>query len=111
MPALPSEVTVHGRCDFCSADDPAWYIPARPFMVDAGPGQSSDDWAACDTCVELVRADRWTELRRHAVTRLVSQRPRLSPAEADRLGAHMSRLWRQLRPNITGAPGRIGPGR
>ena len=107
VPVLPTDIAVRGRCDFCSADNPRWYVPARPFDVDGGPARSSDDWAACDDCVALIRVDRWTALRQRVVRQLADHDPGISPDDAELLGRHMSHLWRQLRKNITGAPALI----
>lgn len=107
IPVLPAEIAVRGRCDFCSADDPRWYVPARPFAVDSGPARSTDDWAACDDCVDLIRTDRWTSLRRRVVRQFGDHHPGVSTADAEALGRQLGHLWRQLRKNITGAPALI----
>jgi putative endonuclease len=107
VPVLPTAIAVRGRCDFCSADDPRWYVPARPFLVDGVSASSSDDWAACDECEALIRANRWTALRQRVLQLLAEQHPGTSADDAERLGRSMSHLWRQLRKNITGAPALI----
>lgn len=109
MPVLPTEIAVRGRCDFCSADDPRWYVPAEPFAVDGVRAGSSDDWAACDECEVLIRSNQWTALRRRVVRLLADHHPGFSADDAERVGRSASHLWRQLRRNITGAPALIIP--
>lgn len=74
MPVLASEVPYIGRCDFCNVDHPTWRVPASSFQV--APGHGSDgDWAACDSCVELVKVRNWSVLARRA-----APAPHLVPA-------------------------------
>ena len=44
-------------CDFCHAPAPLWRFRAQPFVLDYGIGvqsASDADWAACETCRELI---------------------------------------------------------
>jgi len=44
-------------CDFCSSPRPTWCFPAISFPVFEVNSASEGDWAACDTCAGLVRAN------------------------------------------------------
>jgi hypothetical protein len=104
VPATVTEVAARYRCDFCSADQPRWVLPARPFQLDGIPQAAVvEAWAACDTCAGLIRANRWTALRDHVVaTARGSVGFGLTRRETQAMGAALDRLYRQLRANITG---------
>jgi hypothetical protein len=56
-------------CDFCSSPEPAWRCPAISFPVFEARSASEGDWAACDACASLIRAeDRIGLARRSAET-------------------------------------------
>lgn len=57
--AAGSAVTV---CDFCSAPGPRWTYGCLPFNYNGIPAGSDGDWGACDSCRELIDADRWGDL-------------------------------------------------
>jgi hypothetical protein len=50
------------RCDSCYSEDFRWYYPAKNFnysMVDGETYRSLGEWAACETCADLVeKGDR-----------------------------------------------------
>jgi len=76
VPVESGELRWLPRCDFCSADDVKWTIYCDTFIIpscevaevfnlasDPGVGHVlSGNWAACDTCIDLVRRQRWTAL-------------------------------------------------
>ena len=106
VPVAPQAIQTRARCDFCLAEDPAWIVPARSFQPAGTAQMSVGAWAACQVCAPLIGRNQWAALRRHVIARY---------RDADRLGglseqvvaAGLSRLWRQLRPHITGEPVRI----
>lgn len=59
------------RCDFCFDSNPSWDIavPAFTWGVIGGVehGFDGDGWAACETCVNLVRQDQWSALTRRII--------------------------------------------
>lgn len=102
VPVKASELQHHNaRCDFCNQDVPEgsiWTVPASDFPMPMIPTMSVGDWAACSTCVDLIRRDRWTAL----ISRVVS----LSPS-ALTTGVHkdwLKALYRKLAVHITGEP-------
>ncbi len=50
------------KCDFCGSEDVMWLYPAKDFdyiMVDGETYRSLGEWAACETCADLIeRGDR-----------------------------------------------------
>lgn len=88
-----------GRCDFCNADHPAWRLPARDFTLPAVPNHGSmGDWAACDKCAALIRADNWEALVDQSAGRAY-QRLGTEVAETRRL---FREFYRRLQVSITG---------
>lgn len=57
-------------CDFCLAPGPTWEFPAAPMPVHGHfvIGASVDEWAACDTCKELIVASKLGALIEHCVS-------------------------------------------
>jgi hypothetical protein len=45
------------NCDFCSSPEPAWRCPAISFPVFEARSASEGDWAACEACAALIRAE------------------------------------------------------
>lgn len=56
-------------CDFCLTPDPAWEYPARRMEIVGHPviDISDDEWGACDRCRQLIDAQNFPALVRHAV--------------------------------------------
>lgn len=102
VPVHPSQVDqVDLRCDFCSATDPAWTVPAQTFGYAILPGHNSvGEWLACDPCADLVIRGHWTNLLRRAVEEFEKVHGPLHPAAR----VSMASLHRQLRNNLTGLP-------
>lgn len=53
------QITIVTVCDFCASTDVRWTFPAASFEMSGpitpGPHQmSADDWAACNTCKDLI---------------------------------------------------------
>jgi hypothetical protein len=44
-------------CDFCGHDSPAWDYDCHDFVTDCGA--STDGWAACTPCSDMIEADDW----------------------------------------------------
>ena len=106
------------RCDFCSAEDPAWELPARSFVIPGltlGPvdNGSHGSWSACDRCAQLIDRNQWTALRRRALAAWSDSAtgqdtdPDRDVAEAD-LDRQLAQLYRLLRRNVTGPLHRFG---
>jgi hypothetical protein len=63
-------------CDFCSAPSPAWRYPARTFLAYCIPniaGESVGDWAACDSCHDLIESDDKRGLAKRSLDELISK--------------------------------------
>lgn len=94
------------RCDFCFEDDPTWVVPARSFSM--FPGESVGDWAACEECARCISTNQWNRLRLRAQDGWARRHPERATAEVmSVVEGGISRMYRTLRRNITGAPRRI----
>lgn len=101
-PAVPvplSDTEMIGRCDFCNVDFPRWVVPARSFEVLPG-AMSNGDWAACDTCCEMISNRRWESIIRRAADHS-AYREVMSQAA---VRASLATLYSRLKRNITGEP-------
>ncbi len=85
VPVPPDQVHTAARCDFCSADDPAWIVPARSFRLEAVPQAHS--------------VEAWAALRRRVLAAF-ARREQVTPGMA----AGLNRLYKQLRANLLGPP-------
>lgn len=105
VPTIMQAMDRRPRCDFCTTDSVTHTIPARSFDMptpDSTPtNRSIGDWAACDTCAQLVHRNQWTRLEQH-VAALHHDRNGV-PLTADQHRA-LHRVWRRLRANIVGPP-------
>lgn len=83
-------------CDFCLDENARWALPVEDYT--AGPGgENVGDWAACDACASLLRANDWEKLTARAVAAMEARHP----------GGGISRkafdfLYEQLRQHIIG---------
>lgn len=72
-------------CDFCSERPVKWRYPA----IDIKPAESISlpelkqssigDWAACQTCHDLIEAENWPDLARRSAQSVVMSTPKLAP--------------------------------
>lgn len=62
VPVDRSEVEVLLRCDFCNGEPVTLVVLAGPFTMPIGGGRSTGNWAACETCGDLARQERWFQL-------------------------------------------------
>lgn len=82
------------RCDFCDGGPVTATVIADSFEMPSicGVHQGSlGNWAACETCAALIRADRWTDLETR-VSRSMDVGDAFVPYFAEmytRLRAHM----------------------
>lgn len=72
-------------CDFCLEPHPTWDFPCGPMRRAYGTVETAvmsvGDWAACDTCKELVVSDNYEEL----VERIANGRTGLDPETSEML--------------------------
>lgn len=61
-------------CDFCSAPGAPHTFDVPDFDMPAGAGLSTDGWAACDACAELVRGAKKDALLRRALDAMAFSR-------------------------------------
>lgn len=58
-------------CDFCLTPEPTWEYPCGPMsfpsMHPDDVNASDDEWAACDTCHELIEGGYMMRLAQHMV--------------------------------------------
>jgi hypothetical protein len=105
VPVKPQEAASWtGRCDFCSADNPAWVLPARDFQFvqfedDEYDTGSAGGWAACDECARLIRQNAWTRLVTRAQAHYEEKHGPMHPQAA----LAMRVMYRNLRKNVTGS--------
>jgi len=94
-----------GRCDFCTAGVPEFVLPVRAFSFPDMPERmSSEDWAACAQCAELLDRNSWNGILRRA---MISHEIRHGvPLSSDQVQL-LSAMYRKLRKNVTGSLRRI----
>lgn len=102
-PAVPvpaDEISVVSMCDFCYEPDPRWILPVKSFVNVKANAGSGGNWAACDGCVRLINRNEWSALmRRVKVAWQKRHGTMLPPVEQ-----HISKMYRAVRKNMTGAP-------
>jgi hypothetical protein len=103
VPVEDTEIHTRERCDFCYGDGTVWVVPARDFLDRYGIGMSGGDWAACETCGQLLARNEWNGLMRRAKLSWEDRHGPMSPQVERDLRAQ----YRRLRKNITGAVRRI----
>lgn len=106
-PVIPVTVQEAGeqvipRCDFCFCDYPEYVLPVRNFVK--GISGSMGDWAACETCIQLVEKNRWNALYDRTAAGYEARHGEMPPA----VQTSMRSLHRTVRKNITGAPRVVG---
>jgi len=93
-------------CDFCSHPSVGWRYPARSFVayiVGGIAGQSVGDWAACDTCYELIEKDDRPGLAAHSIDSLIRLHPECEVAREE-LAREMEGLHGTFFSSRMGAP-------
>lgn len=105
VPVADTEVDqVVEFCDFCYHPSTEYEIPAQSFRYTDQPTHgSADNWAACTDCALMIGRNDWNGL----VRRVTEQYQVRGTPLSDMQIVHIKRLWRQLRPNITGPPRRL----
>lgn len=99
VPVVPEPV--HGRCAFCSAEDPTHVLPAKEFALPSAPDLiNAADWAACDGCAALLRNEHWDWLLDRVVARFHAVYGYSMP---NSVHAHLAELYRALPLAVTGA--------
>jgi hypothetical protein len=101
-------------CDFCSAPEIQWKLPARTFNggppVDGLQIRSVEHWAACDICCSLVLSEDWEKLaRRTAVTFKDAHPDAALIISEENVYQHAIRLHEDFRYNRTGDPEYVLP--
>lgn len=107
VPVPATTLEAKTRCDFCGENEiprsEVWTVPAETFempMVGV-PGErrrmSVGDWAACETCANLVARKRWSQL----ISRVIGQH-RQGREKVER--AWVERAYTRLAVHITGKP-------
>ena len=104
VPVDVGDILMDAQCDFCFADlghKDGWTVPAEQFLYSGGLEGSRGNWLACDTCAELVRGCRWTQLINRAVDSHAA-RYRLSPAEVPAIRHTVTDIYARLAVHIVG---------
>jgi hypothetical protein len=111
VPVAQDEIHVEYKCDFCSADNPAWVLPSRPF--DSGeftvaPGtvvdtMQGENFSCCDTCARLIETNQWNGLVRR-VAGIMGEKHGFDPSDevGQAVTTGLKDFYRKLRKNITG---------
>ena len=101
-------------CDFCSKPSPNWRYPASEFTTvpepEQSPATSIGDWAACDTCHDLIEASEWIGLCVRSTETLIAVRPDLLD-RTDEIAKVMVSLHCGFRDHRGGPPTHIAPRR
>jgi hypothetical protein len=59
------EIEFNQRCDFCDEAGATLIVLCTDFEMPLQVTKSVGHWAACETCGELVRRKRWSQLITH----------------------------------------------
>ena len=96
--AVPVEdIQTNFQCDFCMTHHARWVLPVERYIV--APGNINDgDWAACDDCGDLLRANDWDTLTTCAHRLFVAGSPEMAYAPR----AAFERIYEQLRGHVVG---------
>lgn len=98
-PVVPVPVdSIHTKfmCDFCLSENALWALPVEDYQSSA-TGQNVGDWAACNECAELIRANDWNTLTTKAHTAMLKRHPEGNIKRAD-----FVILYNQMRQHIIG---------
>ncbi len=101
------------KCDFCSAQEPAWVYPTRNFVAYFSPplvGESVGAWAACEVCHRLIEAGDREGLAVRSLDELIFQWPEAAIA-APALKGELRRLHELFFANRAGPATRTAPER
>jgi len=91
-------------CDFCQTLSAPWSCPAETFVFSDDPTIGSDgDWAACDRCVQYIKAGDRESLVTYIVNGFV-RRHRLPKAGRRMVQDRVESLITQFWAARTGAP-------
>ena len=99
-------------CDFCSDNLPlegeCWTFPCEPFtypfQIAGGTGEASaDDWAACDTCHDLIEDGDLKALAKRSVEKDIERHPEAAK-ERNVLYAMTRAMHARFMENRTGPP-------
>lgn len=95
-----------GHCDFCTAGEPTFVVPAQDFTMPTIPnGFSTGDWAACEQCALLIDTARWQSVVHRPATHF--HRLMGFPMPMD-IRSSLWTLYCKLAENITGPTRPIG---
>ncbi len=95
VPVDAEQIHFKSRCDFCDQDSPQQMVLAKSFPMPDGISRSIGPWAACDTCCDLVKRERWSAL----ITRVKQSG---GPGARTAPRSILSRMYAALAPNIVG---------
>jgi hypothetical protein len=98
-PAVPVPVdSIHTKfmCDFCLSENARWALPVEDYRS-SDNGENVGDWAACDECAEMLRANDWNRLTTKALKAMRARHPE-GPIKRSSFDA----LYNQLRQHIIG---------
>lgn len=62
-------------CDFCAAREIFRIYPVRDHYVAISQATSTEGWAACLLCAELIDAEKWNVLAERALANFIRQHP------------------------------------
>jgi len=96
-------------CDFCFAKHPRWAYPCGVVQIDNHPtiDMSDDDWAACDTCHDLIEAGDVAALAERVYEQqktMVAEQPNLKMPPHDDVILQFRALFYRFSQARTGAP-------
>lgn len=98
-PPVPVPVdSIHTKfmCDFCLSENARWALPVEDY-TSFGGGVNVGDWAVCDECANLLRADDWNALTTKALNAMRKRNPSV-PIQR----SAFNELYNQLRQHIIG---------
>jgi hypothetical protein len=86
-------------CDFCLAGNARWALPVEDYASSPN-GENVGDWAACDGCAALLRANDWGRLTTKAVKAMQKRHQGQGSVAPPRQAFDL--LYAQLRKHIIG---------
>lgn len=93
------------KCDFCSERPVRWRYPARSFVMghtgELGH-ESVGDWAACETCHDLIEADQRTALTARSLEQYANMTAALTEDQKAQLTALLTEAHNRFFNHRTG---------
>ncbi|MFF1555876.1 hypothetical protein ACFVX3_33215, partial [Rhodococcus erythropolis] len=81
-----------GACDFCTTGQATWELPVNTF-TNHSERIESGNWAACNTCANLIEKNQWNALVRRVTTQTLENHPDLPDTTTPLLETQLKSLY------------------